>query len=112
MAARSMIHCSIPKLGGWAILKSQLCEDLLQTIEAASANEPDRSRGQSEFLCYFGVGHRRLFIEKQLHQLRAARRKTFNRIADGLLFLYLLQHHGSCCDLFRQLLLHGVELNI
>ena len=93
-------------------LKAQLCQDFLQPVQAAAADKTNGPRRQAKLLGNLVVGDRRLLIEQQLDQLSAPRREPFHGIADRLLFLNLLQHHGGRGNLFRQLLLHGVQLNV
>src|SRR5579859_1263033 len=111
-SARSMIHCSTPKLGGCGILESQLCQDLLQPVEATATDKADGSSRQTELLSDLVVRHGRLFIEQQLYQLRAARGEPLNGIAHRLFFLHFLQDHGSGGNFLRQFLLHGIKLDL
>src|ERR1051326_265079 len=93
-------------------LKSQLRQDLLEPVETTATDEADGSSRQTELLGHFFIRHGRLFIEHQLYQLREARGEPLNGVADGLLFLNLLEDHRSGGNFFRQFLLHGVQLDL
>src|SRR6266545_91396 len=82
--------------GGGSISETQLLEGLLQPVEAACADEADRSRGQPQAPGDFGVGKGRILPEEQPHHLLA----PVGEPGDGLSYELLALELGG--DFRRQ----------